>query len=83
MLNFTYYNPVKVLFGKGTLAELAHLVPADTKVMMTYPAGAMSWMRGGVYDQITEALKEHSVVEFGEIEPNPRFETLMKGVQQA
>jgi NADP-dependent alcohol dehydrogenase len=83
MLNFTYYNPVKVFFGKGTLAELSYLVPADTKVMMTYPAGAMSWMRGSVYDQIVEALKEHSIVEFGEIEPNPRFETLMKGVQQA
>jgi NADP-dependent alcohol dehydrogenase len=83
MQNFTYYNPVKVFFGKGMIAELAHLVPVDTKVMMTYAAGAMSWMRGGVYDQVMDALIGRSVVEFGEIEPNPRYETLMKGVQQA
>jgi len=83
MLNFVYYNPVRVLFGKGTIAELAHLVPVGKKVMITYATGAMSWMKGGVYDQIMDALKHHSVIEFGDIEPNPHYETLMVGVQQA
>jgi alcohol dehydrogenase YqhD (iron-dependent ADH family) len=31
MFNFTYYNPVKVVFGKGSINELAKLVPAETK----------------------------------------------------
>jgi NADP-dependent alcohol dehydrogenase len=83
MLNFTYYNPVRVVFGRGTIAELAHLVPPDRKVMMTYGEGAMSWMRGGVYEQIMDALSAHTVVEFGGIEANPRYETLMGGVELA
>ena len=81
MLNFTYYNPVRVLFGQGTIAELAHLVPSDRKVMLCYGEGAMSWMRGGVYEQIMDALKAHAVVEFGGIEANPRYETLIGGVE--
>ena len=83
MLNFTYYNPVRVVFGKGTIAELAHLVPSDRKVMMCYGEGAMSWMRGGVYEQIVDALSGHAVIEFGGIEANPRYETLMQGVELA
>jgi NADP-dependent alcohol dehydrogenase len=83
MLNFTYYNPVRVVFGRGTIAELAHLVPLDLKVMMTYAEGAMSWMRGGVYEQIMDALSAHTVIEFGGIEANPRYETLMQGVELA
>jgi NADP-dependent alcohol dehydrogenase len=83
VLNFTYYNPVRIVFGKGSIAELAHLVPADRKIMMTYGAGAMSWMRGGIYDQIMDALKRHSVVEYGGIEANPRYETCMGAVEMA
>lgn len=83
MQNFAFYNPVKVVFGKGTIAELSNLVPVDSKVMMTYATGAMSWMKDGVYGQIMDALGKHTVVEFGEIEPNPRYETLMRGVEQA
>jgi NADP-dependent alcohol dehydrogenase len=83
MLNFTYYNPVRVVFGKGAIAELARLVPLDRKVMMCYGEGAMSWMRGGVYKQIIDALHAHTVVEFGGIEANPRYETLIKGVELA
>ena len=68
MLNFTYYNPVRVVFGKGAIAELAHLVLPEAKVMMCYGEGAMSWMRGGVYELILDALGARAVVEFGGIE---------------
>lgn len=83
MRSFVYYNPVRVVFGRGTIAELAHLLPMDRKVMITYGAGAMSWMRDGLYGQITDALRGRSIAEFGDIEPNPRYETLMVGVEKA
>lgn len=78
MLNFTYHNPTKIVFGKGTIAELAHLVPADAKVLMIYGGGSIK--RNGVYEQVMRALSGRTVVEFGGIEPNPRYETCLKAV---
>ena len=46
---------------------------------MTYGGGSI--FRNGVYDQVKEALQNVEVIEFGGIEPNPRFETLMKAVE--
>src|SRR5512137_238582 len=35
----------------------------------------------GAYKQVKKALKGNDVLEFGAIEPNPRYETLMKAVR--
>lgn len=79
MNNFIYQNPVKIVFGKGEIARLSELIPADKKVLMTYGGGSIK--RNGVYDQVKSALKKHTMLEFGGIEPNPRYETLMKAVE--
>lgn len=76
MLNFRYYNPTEILFGKGLIAELPGLIPAEARVLMTYGGGSIR--RNGVYDQVMSALAGRCVVEFGGIEPNPRYETLMR-----
>ncbi len=81
MTNFTYFNPVKIVFGKGMIAELKELIPADVKVMVTYGGGSIK--KNGVYDQVRRALSGHEVTEFGGIEPNPRYETCMKAAAQA
>ena len=81
MTNFTYFNPVKIVFGKGMIAELKELIPSDVKVMVTYGGGSIK--KNGVYDQVRRALSGHAVTEFGGIEPNPRYETCMKASAQA
>lgn len=81
MNNFTFYNPVKILFGKGQIAALATEVPANARVLMAFGGGSIK--KNGVYDQVMDALKNHTVVEFGGIEPNPRYETLMQAVELA
>lgn len=81
MTNFTCYNPVKLVFGKGTIAELPTLIPAGTKVMLVYGGGSIK--KNGVYDQVMAALSGYSVVEFSGIEPNPRYETCMKAAALA
>lgn len=78
MQNFIFQNPTKLVFGKGTIAKLAKLIPADAKVMITYGGGSI--FKNGIYDQVKLALKDHSVVEFGGIEPNPEFRTLLRCV---
>jgi NADP-dependent alcohol dehydrogenase len=81
MQNFTYHNPVTVVFGKGTIAELPNLIPADAKVLMTYGGGSIR--RNGVYDQVVAAMRGRRMIEFGGIEPNPRYETCVKAVELA
>lgn len=80
MNNFQYRNPVEIVFGKGTIAKLAELIPQSRKILLTYGGGSIK--QNGVYDQVQCVLKSHNVSEFGGIEPNPRYETLMKAVEQ-
>ncbi|NDI99991.1 iron-containing alcohol dehydrogenase [Flavobacterium sp. LaA7.5] len=79
MLNFEYYNPVNLVFGKGQIAKLSTLIPQDAKVLMVYGGGSI--FKNGVHEQVATALKGYNITEFGGVEPNPRFETLMKAVQ--
>ena len=79
MNNFRFYNPVEVVFGSNTIANLSTLVPRDKKVLITYGGGSIK--KNGVYDQVMAALPKHRIVEFGGIEPNPEYETLCKAAQ--
>lgn len=78
MQNFTYFNPTRIVFGKGMIGELPKLVPAGSRVLVVYGGGSIK--KNGVYDQVTKALAGYTVCEFGGIEPNPEYETCMKAV---
>lgn len=79
MKNFVYYNPTKIFFGEGQIASLADIIPLNKKILLIYGGGSIK--KNGVYDQVKAALKQHSVFEFGGIEPNPHYETCMKAVE--
>lgn len=79
MLNFEYYNPVNLVFGKGQIAKLSKLIPQNAKVLLAYGGGSI--FKNGIYNQVTTALSGYDITEFGGIEPNPRYETLMKAVE--
>ena len=79
MNNFEFQNPTKVVFGKGSIAKLSELMYKGEKIMMTYGGGSIK--KNGVYDQVKKALEGFSVIEFGGIEPNPDYDTLMKAVE--
>lgn len=81
MNNFQFYNPVKIEFGKGAISKLSTHIPEGSKVMVTYGGGSIK--TNGVYDATMAALTSFSVVEFGGIEPNPTYETLIKAVMLA
>jgi alcohol dehydrogenase YqhD (iron-dependent ADH family) len=78
MLNFELYNPTNLIFGKGQIEKLPMLVPKNTKILLAYGGGSI--FKNGIYDQVKTALNGFEIVEFGGIEPNPHFETLMKAV---
>jgi len=79
MLNFDFYNPTQILFGKGRIADLDKVVPAGAKVLVLYGSGSIK--QNGVFDQVMAALGSRSVTEFTGIEPNPSYETLMGAVE--
>ena len=79
MNNFQYYNPVRIVFGEGQIKQLSELVPSDARVLITYGGG--SAQRTGTLDEVKEALAasgNRTVFEFGGIEANPEFTTLLK-----
>lgn len=79
MYNFEYQNPVKIIFGKGEISKVGANIPVGSKVLLTYGGGSI--FKNGVYDQVKSSIKGLDVIEFGGIEPNPHYETLMKAVE--
>lgn len=79
MENFAFYNPVKILFGKGQIANIAAEIPVDAKILVTYGGGSIK--TNGVYEQVKAALTGRTFLEFGGIEANPHLETLLKAVE--
>ncbi|PKL81982.1 MAG: NADH-dependent alcohol dehydrogenase [Ignavibacteriae bacterium HGW-Ignavibacteriae-3] len=79
MFNFDFYNPTRIVFGKNRLNELVSFVPKDKNVLVLYGGGSVK--KYGTLQKVTDVLSGYKVFEFGGIEPNPRFETLMKAVE--
>lgn len=79
MLNFDYYNPTHIIFGKNRFNELNEVIPQDKKVLILYGGGSVE--RFGTLDKVKAALKSREVGEFGGIEANPTYETLIKAIQ--
>lgn len=81
MDNFTFWNPVRLVFGKGTISELANLLPKRKKIFFLYGGGSIK--KNGVYEKCLSAIQDRKIVEFGGIEPNPSYETCMEAVSVA
>ncbi|HAS87881.1 MAG TPA: NADH-dependent alcohol dehydrogenase [Desulfovibrio sp.] len=81
MLNFSFYNPTNIVFGEGQLQELDNLVPKNANVLITYGGGSAK--KTGLLDRVNAELakSERTVIEFGGIPANPRFDVLMEAVK--
>lgn len=81
MQDFNFYNPTQIIFGQDRLSELNQLVPSDAKVLLIY--GGHSAKKYGTIDKVKAGLGNREVLEFGGVEANPEFDTLMKAVDLA
>jgi NADP-dependent alcohol dehydrogenase len=79
MFNFDFYNPTRILFGKDRIESINKYVPADATVLIAYGGGSAK--KSGLIDKVKTVLGNRKVYEFGGIEPNPRYETLVKAVE--
>lgn len=81
MENFIYYNPTKLMFGKGQLEGLkSELARYGKRVLLVYGGGSIK--KNGLYDNVISALNEADaeVFELSGVEPNPRLTTVKKGI---
>ncbi len=79
MLNFEIHNPTKIVFGKDQLEKLPDYIQKASdsrKILLAYGGGSAE--RIGLLDKIRKVLSGFELVEFGGIEANPQFDTLMK-----
>jgi NADP-dependent alcohol dehydrogenase len=83
MENFEVINPIRILFGKNQLNRLPELLEdLDVKkILLVYGGGSVK--RIGLLPKIVDELTDFEVIEFGGIEANPEYSTLMKGVKIA
>lgn len=81
MVNFEYYSPTRLVFGKGVVDQLpAKLEGYGKKVLLAYGGGSIK--RSGLYDKVVALLKGYEVTELAGIEPNPKYTTsVLDGVR--
>lgn len=81
MNNFEIIQPTTILFGKDLLHRISEQISkhsSSNKILITYGGGSI--VRSGFLDKLKAALADFEVHEFGGIEANPEFSTLMKAV---
>ena len=82
MINFTYYSPTKVIFGKGTEMEVGAQIKLLNckKVLVHY--GSNSAMKSGLLDRVLASLKKERIdyVSLGGVVPNPRLSLVREGL---
>ena len=78
MFNFSFQNTTRIHFGEGQITKLAKEIPIGAKVLVIYGGGSIK--SNGVYDQVSTALAQYQWFEFGGIEPNPQYDSLVKAL---
>lgn len=85
MLDFTYYTPTKVYFGKDSHKNVGEIISGYgyKKIMMQYGKGSIK--KSGLYDEVMTSLKEYGieVVEMGGVEPNPKLSFVREAIKIA
>ncbi|MEG0492569.1 MAG: iron-containing alcohol dehydrogenase [Clostridia bacterium] len=82
MIDFTFQNPAKIIFGKTALSALgAEVLRYGKRVLLVYGGGSIK--RFGLYDQIIDILNgiDAQVWELSGIQPNPRLSRVYEGIE--
>lgn len=79
MNNYVFYAPTKIFFGKNQVSNLREAVERFGKsILMVYGGGSIK--QNGIYDDVRKVLEDCNVWELSGVEPNPKIETVRKGV---
>lgn len=82
MEDFDFHVTTDIRFGKERLDELPQVLNTFGKnVLLVYGGGSIK--KSGLYDKLYEQFQQNdnNVIELAGVDPNPRIETVQKGVQ--
>lgn len=83
MINFEFYAPTKVVFGKNTEKDAGRLIKESggNKVLLHY--GGQSAIKLGLLDRIKKSLEEEGIpyISLGGVVPNPRLSLVHQGIE--
>jgi alcohol dehydrogenase len=82
MNTFSFYNPVRIHFGQGSISQLQSELPKyGSNILVVYGGGSIK--SNGVYDAVMAQLNElnANVFELSGVEPNPRVSTARRGIE--
>ncbi len=82
MQNFDVINPTRILFGDNHYEKLSELIKSYTdqpKIMLAYGGGSI--FKNGIHKKVMDHLSDFEIIEFGGIEANPQFTTLMQAAE--
>lgn len=82
MFNFNYYTPTRVIFGRGTEAQVGQQIKKAGGSRVLVHFGGQSAVRSGLMDRIKKSLDEAGLwhTQLGGVVPNPRLEKVQEGV---
>lgn len=82
MLNFEFYNPTRIVFGKGVEEKVGELCARYGKKVLVHFGGG-SVKKSGVYDKVIASLEAAGVgyVALGGVKPNPRLSLIREGIE--
>ncbi|NLC32621.1 MAG: iron-containing alcohol dehydrogenase [Clostridiales bacterium] len=82
MLNFDFYSPARILFGRDTETKVGKLLkPYAKKVLLHYGGGSIK--KSGLYDRVITSLKDAGIsyAELPGVKPNPRLSLVYEGIE--
>lgn len=75
MINFNFYSPTKMIFGKDTHHQVGEIISSYNfkNILLIY--GKSSIKKIGLYDDVVNSLNKHNInfLEFSGVEPNPKL----------
>jgi len=84
IIDFTFYNPTKIIFGRDSLNQLENeLKNFGDKILLTYGGGSIK--KNGIYDKVIEILKQcnKQIIEFSNVTANPTLDKMLEGSKLA
>lgn len=82
MLNFQFYNPARIIFGRGEENNVGkYTAEYGKKVLLHYGGGSIK--KTGLYEKVISSLKKYNIeiIELGGVRPNPVLSLVRKGIE--
>jgi len=85
MENFEFFNPTRIIFGKGAENKIGEILKRNKIKKILFVYGKESIKKIGLYDRVVRSLKENDIdfIEHSGVKPNPVLSHTKEGIEKA